>query len=433
MSMYRSSQLLAISLATIWSASALPLFAQSMSCNVPSGGSSSPTAPIVFTFSEPMDTSLTEATFIDTANPMTPLNTVNVWSSGNTILTCTPSTPLITGHIIGWNVDWTTAAADPVSDSSSDYFFVGSGGGGGSGTNRVTTFSVGISHFYDQTSSAPSVLDADIPYNFSGLTMLASNRTATSITLTLQNGGISNLVQNPFRQEMYQLFTSRTNLSTFNTLFPSGNYIFNVYATASNQQVTVNLPASLTQPNGPHISNFTAAQSVVATQSFQLTWDAFTNGTTADYISVDVGGVIRSPDIGAAGALNGTATAFTIPANTLQPNSNYNASVIFYKFVTNSINSVNASMAYRASYTSFPLITTGAIAPVLTNYTWAAGKFSFDVISAAGQPVTILYSTNLLPGGWYLLQTTNNPGTAHITDPRSSINRSTMYRARTGS
>jgi hypothetical protein len=46
---------------------------------------------------------------------------------------------------------------------------------------------------------------------------------------------------------------------------------------------------------------------------------------------VDVGGVFRTPDFDAPGALNGTATSVTIPANTLQPNSNYVTTLSFYR------------------------------------------------------------------------------------------------------
>ncbi len=167
----------------------------------------------------------------------------------------------------------------------------------GSGTNAVTTFSVGKAWEYNQTNTAAPALDADFPYAFSALTSLASNRTATAITVTFPNAAVSNLTQNFVQPEDYYLFGSNTNLTTFNANYPTGNYVFNVTSNAANQQVTVNLPA-VTQPNAPHVSNYAAAQTINPSQPFTLTWDAFSGGTSADYIFVSIGENFETGDFG---------------------------------------------------------------------------------------------------------------------------------------
>jgi len=407
--------------------------------SIPANGATgvSPSAAVVFTFNEPMDPDVTTANFVDFTDPFAVIVTVDSWSENNTKLTCVPTPPFPANKTIYWVVDGESADGTPTSGDDFGFFTTSAGGGGGgAGTNALTSFSVGIHHFYNQTNTAAPVLDPEFPYNFGASTILASNRTANTITVTLPTGSISNLVPNPFRPELYSLFATRTNLTTFNATFPSGNYVFNVLATASNQNVTVNLPTSLAQPAAPRIANFAAAQSVVATQSFQLTWDAFPGGTTADRIWVDVGGVFRTPDFDAPGALNGTATSVTIPANTLQPNSNYVTTLSFYRPVTTS-NASFTTVAYRASITEFELITSSGVPSgplVLTNAGWSGGRFNFDVRSAAGQTFTILYSSNLLSSQWYPLVTTNSPtGTLRVGDPRSTTNRVLLYRARNGS
>jgi methionine-rich copper-binding protein CopC len=421
-------------LGLVFSAAAEPYVVSSVPANGATGVS--PTDAVIFTFNEPMNPQLTAANFVDFTDPFQVIVTTDSWSENNTKLTCVPSPSFPANKVIYWTVDGESANGEPTSGTDYGFFTTGGGGGSGSGTNALTSFSVGITHYYNQTNTVAPTLDPEYPYNFGASTILASNRTANSITVTLPTGSISNLAPNPFRPELYSLFATRTNLTTFNTTFPSGNYVFNVQATASNQTVTVNLPSSLTQPAAPRISNFAAAQSVVATQSFQLTWDAFPGGTSADRIYVEVGGVFQTPDFDATGALNGTATSVTIPANTLQPNSNYVATVGFYRFVTAS-NASYTTVAYRATVTEFDLITGSGIPGgplVLTNGAWSAGRFGFDIKSAAGQTFTILYSSNLLSGEWYPLLTTNSPsGILRVSDPRSTTNRVLFYRARNGS
>jgi hypothetical protein len=306
----------------------------------------------------------------------------------------------------------------------------GGGSGVGSGTNRITSFIVGKIHFYDQTSAGAPTLEPEIPYFFTASTTLASNRTATGITLTMPTGGVSNLMQNFVAPENYFFFGTYTNLAAFNATFPAGNYVFNVMASTSNQNVTVNLPAGLTQPNAPHVANYAAAQAINPAQPFQLTWDAFQGGTTADHISLAIGDTFETPDAGSPGALTGTATSFTIPAGTLQPGSNYNATLTFSRS-TGTSNASYAATAFVSTSTDFRVNTSGVITPpvILTNASWSNGTFSFDVRSAAGQGLIIEFSSTLLTNQWATLLTTNNAsGSVRISHTTGSSH--LFYRAR---
>jgi len=396
----------------------------------------SPSAAVVFTFSEAMDTSATDAQFIDGTTAAT-LPTSPVWSSGNTILTCTPTPAFPSGKPIAWVVSGQNPTGDSLGGNDNGFFFTGSGGGGtGSGTNKFTTFSVGKQHLFDQTTTGAPVLDPTLSYGFSGQTTLASNRTATNISLTLPTSVVTNLTQNFVRPEIYYVFTDSTNLSAFDASYPIGSYIFNVSATASNQQVTVNLP-NLAQPNAPHVSNFAAAQSINPAQPFVLSWDAFSGGTAADFIFVSIGNVYMTTNPGLTGALNGTATSVTIPANTLQANSNYDASIGFYHASIVS-NATYTTIASVGTVTLFSMVTSsgGSTAQItLTNGVRAANTFSFDVVAPASQTITVESSSTLQAGSWTSLTTTNMPagGRAHVSDPHSTTNRYIFYRARTGS
>lgn len=391
----------------------------------------SPSAAVVFTFSAPMDQAATTAGFFDTVNPVNTPTFTQVWSGGDTVLTCTPSPAFTAGHGITWFVSGTSAIGDDLFDTGT--FTIAGSAGTGSGTNKITTFSVGKIYSFDQGSSAAPVLDSLAPYGFSATTSLASNRTATSVTLTLPNNAVSNLTQNPLHSESFFLFATFTDQTAFNTTFPTGNYQFSVLST-TNQNVTVNLPASLTQPNAPHISNFAPAQTVNPTQPFTLNWDAFSGGTASDFIFVDVGEVFLTSQPGTPGALSGTATSVLIPAGTLAANSNYDCSIGFYHALTSS-NSSYATLAFVASVTRFTLTTApGASSTLLlTNASWTPANFSFEVSCTPGQAIVVESSATLQPGSWSGILSTNPSGNrVRVIDPRAATNRSLLYRARKG-
>src|SRR5258708_27989718 len=94
----------------------------------------------------------------------------------------------------------------------------------------LTFFEVGKKWNYDQNSTAAPTLNPFIPYLFTGITGLASNRTATSITLRLPPGWVSNLVQIPGQPMEYDVAYHTTDLATFNSTVPAGSYQFDVSA-----------------------------------------------------------------------------------------------------------------------------------------------------------------------------------------------------------
>lgn len=431
---------LALALGLQWQAQGVPTLVYT----VPTSGATgvSTTTTIVFTFSEAMDTNATSALFYDNAMPIPNFyTTTDSWSAGNTILTCTPDSAFPVNTQISWLVSGENPSGEPLGGLPVGSFTTGTGGGGGgggSGTNAITSFSVGKIHHYNQTSSGAPSPDPTTPFGFSGVTSLASNRTANFVTLTLPTAAVSNLFHLPPPQaEIFILTAFDTSLSTFDTNFPAGNYSFFVQAATSNQTVVVNLPttASMPQPGAPHLTNYPAAQAVNPGQPFVLGWDAFPGGTAADYIDVDIGDDLGSPDPGLPGALPGTARTFAIPANTLQPNSNYVSRVGFFRHV-GTTNASHTTAAYRATYTEFSLITTaGSVTGplILTNAAYSAGNFSFEVLCTPGQTVTVEYRTDLVPGPWQTLLTTNNPPSKfRAVAPASPANRSVFFRARNG-
>jgi hypothetical protein len=416
-----------------------PVQAQpTIASTVPTSGATgvSTTTAVVFTFSEAMDPNFTEASFFN-FNTFVLLPTTPVWSGGNTGLTCTPSPAFPASTPIFWVVNGQNPAGTALGGNPSGTFTTGTGGGGsgGSGTNQYTTFSVGKAISYNQTSTGAPTPDTILPYLFLGSIVLSSNRTLVSATLTLPSASVSNLTQNPLRHELFVLSVGDANQSTIDNTFGNGNYTFNAAAASSNQQVTVNFPATLTQPNAPHTTSYTAAQAVNPAQPFTLGWDAFTPGTATDFVYVVIGNDFSTPEPGAPNSLPGSATSVQIPANSLQPNTTYDASISFYRVIYNTNNSGYSTAAFRDSVTHFSLITTsGTLTPlILTNASWSSRTFSFDVTSAAGQSLIIQYNMSFASNQWQTLLTTNSAtGRVRVSDSLNTSNSHLIYRARTG-
>jgi hypothetical protein len=376
----------------------------------------SPGAPVVFTFSTAMNPAATYVIFTDATAGESP-SVIPVWSSGNTVLTCTPTPQFANNHNITWSVTGQDTMSNVLSGTTAGSFTTVMGVNGGSGTNALSTFWVSRYAISSQTSSAPPPV---LTYEFFAQTILSSNRTATGVTVTIPvTGGVSNLVEDALQPERFSKAVLNPNLTSFNTNFPFGNYVFNVSG-SSPQTVTVNLPA-YAQPNAPQISNYTAAQAIDPSQPFTLTWNTFTNGTSADGILVQINdnknsGIVLFQTIyfGQPGGLNGTATNATIPAGVLPPNSTNNAE-LFFAHLTSATNSGTVTYAIVGSVTLFTVSTTAGspatAAPVLTiiplgtnvlvewptNATGYTLKFSTDLTSAvwnSGLPAPVVINTN---------------------------------------
>lgn len=99
-----------------------------------------------------------------------------------------------------------------------------------------------------------------------------------------------------------------------------------------------------------------------------------------------------------------------------------------------SVSGQNPAGQSLTGYTGGTFTTSSENPPMLANPAWIGGIFSFDVISQAGQTLTVEYSSTLRSNQWQTLLTTNNPpGQVHIVDPRSTTNRYLFYRVRNGS
>ena len=419
-----------------WAAQAAPTILSTVPANMASGVS--PTAAIVFTFSEAMNPSATTVEVLDTAPPYPYLTTSSAWSGGNKVLTCSPAPSWPVGHMIIWMVTGENPSGTTLGDPTEGMFTTAATSTGCDTNASMLSFTVAKGWIYEQASTSTPVLNTSSPYCFLACMSLPCPRNATNVSLQWLAEPPHNMTFSPIPGHLTLTDCSYANQATFEAAYPPADYTFNVQSTSSNQQVTVNLPSGLTQPAAPHLTNFLAAQSINPAQPFVLGWDAFPGGTTADCIYVEIyGGVFQTPALGMAGALNGTATSVVIPAGPFEPNGHYSGCVSFYHYqmVTNGASHI--SLAYRGSTTEFSLSTGdgSAYCPVVTNAGWeAAGVFKFEVACPISQPLVAEWSTNLHASQWQSLCTTNSGVYQRVkfSDPRAGANARLFYRVRTG-
>ena len=430
----RSVQFLSAPQFTVWFPAVLlllaglqPAFAApAIISTIPVNGANnvSPSAPVVFTFSTAMDPVATVPFFLDEQAGETPY-TIQAWNSNNTVLTCTASPQFANSHEISWSVTGQDAIGNPLTGTASGTFTNIAGVNGGSGTNLYTGFEIGEYSGYQQTSAAPP---AHLTYEFYAQTLLASNRTATNITVTLPTAAITNLVEDGLSPEKFSVTAFKPVLANFTSNYPAGTYTFDINPATSGQMVSVALP-SYAFPNAPQVSNYVAAQSVNPAQPFTVTWNTFSNGGSTDIVGlivVDTNSqtVFQSPLPGQPGVLTGTATSETIPAGTLQTNSDYSAEVVFIHPtpIGTNFGSFVTTYAVVGTLTIFNLsTTTNTPAPLLTLRRSGTNVVLAWPVSATG--FNLEAATNLSSPVWNTLPSpvvvgTNNVVTNGISGPR---------------
>jgi methionine-rich copper-binding protein CopC len=421
-------------LLSVWTATAQPFIVSvvpgRMAANV------SPSTTIRFTFSEEMGSATVTVMVVQGAG-FEFVTTTPAWSAGNTVLTCTPAAPFPAGSMVVWSVEGEDTIGITM-DGDTDYFTISAGGGTGTGCDPLVpmhSFTVSKGWLYQQTSAGSPALDAGNPYCFLACTTIPCPTSATNVSLRTPLGSVANLAGTANPGHLNFLDCSFPSSVALDAAYGTGNYLFTVQATSSNMPVIVNFP-TFTQPAAPHISNWAAGQAIDPSKPFPLTWDPMAGGTSADCIYVEIyGGAFKTPALGETGALNGTATSVTIPANTLQPDQTYQGSVTFYHYQILTNGTSYVSLAYRASATEFELNTTAGTGSslVISNAiaVTATGKFTFDVSCLPNDQVIIERSPSLLPDSWSPIYLTNaTTSVVRITDNLAPGN--SFYRARKG-
>jgi Ca2+-binding RTX toxin-like protein len=266
---------------------------------------------------------------------------------------------------------------------------------------------------YDQTSSAAPVLQTNNTYQFGAhiIETAAGTVSAGSVQETTPTTGTANSVTAQTGSLLPSLnFQSKfATQSAMDSAFPNGNYNLSITAVHDGTHtLALNLGSSDDFPSAPgQITNYNALQGVDPTKAITITWTAFPGGTSNDAIGVFVGDSEGNNLYwslpGQANALNGTATSFTIPANTLSAGETSQCEVDFFKVVGKDTTGYPGVTGYAAfdDVTKFNITTTGtAVATQLvfatqpmpgnvnTGSPVGLGNFAVDVEDGNGNIVT---------------------------------------------
>jgi len=338
-----------------------------------------------FVFSKPMAPQESVSWFTP---PLSFITTVSyAWSADGRTLTATPTAPWPANSVVSWTLDDSTFEdldGNLLSPDSTlnGYFFTGNTGTtNGPESSATSVFLINYRN-YTQTNSSAPMPDPGEPYSLTASVAPATNRMLNSVSLTIPGGGTRQLGLLPAPRVFFYYEDGTNNLAVFNATYPDGQYQFNLQGNGSNQVITLNTP-SAAHPDAPQVLNYPQMQMVNPGADFIIQMRPC--GTTNEYVLLTVGPV-SSPGYGEPGALNGTSTAFTIPANSLTMGLTYDVIICCNAIAPKQTNGVFL-LAEKASSTAVRLVTTGGgFTPlVLSSYgRLPNGSFRLQVNTVAG-------------------------------------------------
>ena len=232
----------------------------------------------------------------------------------------------------------------------------------------VSARAADVSHYlitkgqdYVQTNATTVVsLTNDLPFRFSSSVDGTASNSILAASLKLPNLQVRTLTND---NGTFEFETGFTNKAALDAAYGAGNYIYNIVGATDGTNKPVLVLAVESFPPVPKISGWDDLQAVDAALPLTLSWGAFTNGTTNDFVRVSVrdaggNGVFSTPDVSAINALNGTNLATEIPAATLNSDTAYEGSLLFFKRTTVTTNYPGAKgVAGYFRETKFPLMT----------------------------------------------------------------------------
>ena len=365
-----------------------------------------------------------------------------VWLPDQQTLVCSYYTNLPANSTITWTLNpsgATCGSFDDISGNSLTADMTGSfdTGSTGAGVKDVLLYGCGKQQQFTQTNSAaPATTNA---FQFSAFVDLSATFTMTSASVQPSNGVASALNADAYgsgRNFNYQQdFTNQTSLDA---TFTNGPYFMMLNCVHDGTRTATNSLTGNSYPSIPHVSNFTAAQSVNPALNFTLTWDAFTGGTTNDFIQINISDnsyseVFSSANYpGVPGALNGLSNAIVIPAGTLVAGQSYQAELFFAKLITQNTNAYPGvtGLTFYGRRTDFTLATPAAPPTMSSPARISPTQFQLLLGGSAGQNYTVEYSTTLT--NWSTLYVTNAPASSFPVVDSNATNKWKFYRARVG-
>lgn len=188
----------------------------------------------------------------------------------------------------------------------------------------------------EPASSSPGVFGDAVqgPYEFFSFVTLSSPGSVVGASVTLPNGsstppmvprGLNTLVY-------WRDFSSQSELDA---AYPNGSYKVSMTTARDGAKTPALSLTGDAYPNPPKFLNYGAAQSILASSDFTLSWQPFAGATADDVVTLRVfdsqDRLVYSTPPGGPGALPSSATSAAIPAFTLRSGEDYRAELLFFK------------------------------------------------------------------------------------------------------
>ncbi|MBI5774037.1 MAG: hypothetical protein HZA89_09885 [Verrucomicrobia bacterium] len=398
---------------------------------------------VAFTFGEPMQSSY--------SINWTGVNASNfsyLWSDDKMTLFCLYNTSLPLNTVIGWtlnpsstNYQFRDLAGNNLPGDITGFFTTAPTNS--TGVKDVEMIVVAKAQKFLQTNGTPVLADPDhgTPFQFQAEVNLTGSATVTNVAVQFPGAGTTNAPYNADNGDQFGLESGYADQTSLDSAFLNGTYTVTVKTVHDGTRTVALALTGNVYPPTPTVSNLAAAQAIVHSNSFTLTWSAFTGGTTNDYVSVSIENatgnyatLFETPDVGQPGALNGTHTSVVIPANTLYPGRTYEARLFFAKLTTRDTTSYPGVLAL-AGYlkdTQFTVQTAGTpLKPRLVMLPRNQGQIQMRLIGEPGFNYAIQATDDLKNPSWvqYWNQSTYDGATLDYTDFSSTFFTNRFYRA----
>lgn len=280
---------------------------------------------------------------------------------------------------------------------------------------------------YQQTSVANVALSANYA-ELSAWVDSSSNNSVTNASLMLPNFTTINLPASG--SVSYELGTNFSSLSALDLAFPNGQYVARLYG---RNDGFIGIPLSLASnttplyPATPTIVNFDAAQIINPTNSFMISWGAFSNATASDHIHIRItdpntdSTIWRTPDFGQAGSLDGLATSATIPPNVLPTNVTLQGELVFARVISVDTNTYPGVYCFSAFYkrTKFPVATYLALPADVSRAAVRKGLFYQQTSSSSVGPQTGTKAARF--DAYVVMNSSNAVSTAQVLLPNFAV------------
>ncbi|MDQ6654234.1 MAG: hypothetical protein M3Y80_00275, partial [Verrucomicrobiota bacterium] len=244
----------------------------------------------------------------------------------------------------------------------------------------VGSFIHGKIQNFQQTSTTAPVADPVQPFQFGSLVAMGT-ATINSATLTF-SGSASPRAYTGSTSGDFSILDTFTTQAQLDAAYPTSTYNLAVNTTAGPFSKSISYFAFFGYPPTPRLTVPAASWQngaivIDPTADYTLTWGAFTGAQATDAIQLAIAGsgLSLSP-------FPATQTSYTIPAGSLQPNTNYACELAFLRVAGATAADANFGAGY-ATLVRKTAFTIHTIAPALTLTAAASrkthGTGTFDI------------------------------------------------------